>query len=312
MISSSVIAATTSCGILATVILAMFTARARLKGTTLVGPWAWMQIALLALLVTQLATAGRWLSTPAIRAAVEFLAAAATICPLVSVLGAKRPQHRAWHFVVLSLWIVLVLPAAEVLLIRTGAELKMHAIRSAFLLALLLLGIANYALTRFSANACGYALGQWLLLGPTITHRAWSFPGAFAWGSALLGLAALSVCLNLPPRPAPRQGWNRAWLDFRDAFGSLWGLRVMERLNVTARRLGWKTELGWHGFPTPGDPQEVLAGAREPVLEAAVERSFRMLLRRFVADDWYPSAPPNPGGNQAVSAHRVKSLSAFD
>lgn len=278
-----------STAILAIAIFAMFKARATLKGSTLAGPWAWLQIALIALLVTQLTFAdGR----PAIRAAVEFLAAVATVCPIVSVLGAKRPQQRAWHFVVLSLWIVLVLPAAEVLLIRSGAQLRMHAIRSGFLTTLILLGLANYALTRFSLAACAFALGQWLLLGPTIIQRPFA-RAEFALGSGLLGLAVITVCLKLPPRRTPGKGWNRAWLDFRDAFGALWALRVMERMNAATRRLGWKNQLTWRGFRAGDDPQRAAAIAQELALDPSAERSFRMLLRRFVDSDWYPPNAPD-------------------
>ncbi len=42
--------------------------------------------------------------------------------------------------------------------------------------------------------------------------------------------------------------YDRVWTDFRDLFGTVWSLRVMERVNETARLQQWNWELTWSGF----------------------------------------------------------------
>jgi hypothetical protein len=284
--NSSHPAVTLSSGLLAVAILVLSFQRTHVRNTTLIGPWRWLLMALFGLLLAQIAKASGMLTSPTTTAAIEFLAGVATVCPIMSVLGAKRPQDKAWHFIVLSLWIVLVLPATEVLLLRSGASLRLHPIQSLFLAVLVVVGLLNYVPTRFWVAASGYALGQVALLGPHVLRRS-PPEHAFETGVALVGLATLLVSLNRPPRRRPTEGWNRAWLDFRDAFGALWGLRVMERLNGAAVRLNWPTQISWRGFVSRHSVGRVDPQA-EPVMTRQAERSIRMLLRRFVSDSWLP------------------------
>ncbi len=93
--------------------LAAFAGLARcfrsLEGTTLRAPWYWTLAAVVA------PGRGRVFrrAVPLSASHVRYLAAVATFCPLMAVLGAKRPQDRPWQFVVLSLWIVLALPGLQ-------------------------------------------------------------------------------------------------------------------------------------------------------------------------------------------------------
>src|SRR5688572_13251151 len=79
-----------------------------LEGSTLRARWYWTLAALTALAAGAAATLydshAEWL------AHVRYLAAVATLCPSVAVLGAKRPQDRGWQFIVASLWLVAALP----------------------------------------------------------------------------------------------------------------------------------------------------------------------------------------------------------
>ena len=79
---------------------------------------------------------------------------------------------------------------------------------------------------------------------------------------------------DLPRRRGARQPLDRLWLDFRDLVGTLWALRVAERINTASAQCGWSARLGWHGWTLDGPPP------------AAMERSLRMLLRRFVSPQW--------------------------
>src|SRR5262245_57743439 len=84
------------------------------RGTTLVAPMVWALVALLLLVVDAAMSSG----TDGMEAKFQAIAATATFCPLVSLLGAKRPQHRAWQWIVLSLWAVAALPAIESLIVH--------------------------------------------------------------------------------------------------------------------------------------------------------------------------------------------------
>ena len=52
--------------------------------------------------------------------------AALSVCPVMSLLGAKRPQYGVWQFIVGSLAAVLALPAVYAVLIHPGALPNLH------------------------------------------------------------------------------------------------------------------------------------------------------------------------------------------
>jgi hypothetical protein len=242
--------------------------------TTLRGPGLWLLAAVAGL---ALVSAGARLGWGPPAYAAQFVAASLTICPVVSVLGAKRPQNRAWHFVVAALFVVLVLPVMDSLVLGRGEPMELHVVRRVFLALLIGMGLANYLGTRFWASALLYAAGQIVLFGHALFPRAdWTAHWGLSLGSLLIGSAVLLVGLGIPRRRTPPSGLTRAWLDFRDAFGAAWALRVADRLNRAAVKLSWDVRLTWSGFVhCPGSPDE-------PQQTAAAARSFRMLLRRFV------------------------------
>jgi hypothetical protein len=82
---------------------------------------------------------------------------------------------------------------------------------------------------------------------------------------------------------AELQRWNHAWRDFRDWFGTVWGVRVMERMNATAAAHDWPVALGWEGFVWRGDGAERRLAEGQ---QASAEQSLRALLLRFVSRDW--------------------------
>ncbi len=249
-----------------------------LRGTTLVGPWCWLwgsviALAFVAFFKTQFPTHDR-LGT------FEFLAATLTLCPMVAVLGAKRPQHRAWQFVVATLWIVSIIPAADALLFGNSNGVELHLVRRVFLAILIVLGLANYVCTRFGVLAVVYAIGQILMMHRSLLRFQSGFDiDCFDMGSWFVALSVILVCLAIPPRRSA-VGWTAAWLNFRDAFGAAWALRVADRLNQAAKKLDWNFVLKWSGFNNPDNRHVDLS------LHPAAERSFRMLLRRFVSEKW--------------------------
>lgn len=253
-------------------------ARAGLRGTTLTGPWGWSLVAVLALAAAALApgdAAGdpwRW------------LAYGGVFCPFMSLLGAKRPQDRAWHFIVASLWGIQILPALEVLWLRPGQPLAIIDARAWLIVALIGVQLLVFLPTRHSLSAVAVAGGQLLLFWSyfpwtTSEHQAWQTLGA-----AALCLFALVWGLRKTSRTAGRGGFDRLWLDFRDSFGALWAARVLERMNASAVMYKWPVRLGWNGFHAAEDagaPREI-----PPELAADVWQNMVNLLRRFVDARW--------------------------
>ena len=91
------------------------------------------------------------------------------------------------------------------------------------------------------------------------------------------------------PRPRPMdEPLDRVWRDFRDQFGAAWALRVLERINATARLSGWPLELTWSGFrnEVPEERAEIPRVEIPPQVRVGVEDSLQTLLRRFVSPKW--------------------------
>jgi hypothetical protein len=283
--------------------MAIFVVRRRLRGTTLVAPCLWAMGAYGLLAVVEVAA---FYSGPAVWVShLRFLAAGATFCPLMALLGAKRPQDRGWQFVVLSLLALVAFYALTELAYRPHRPLALHwVVRWLLIAPLLAIGLLNHLLTRYWLPAMLVAVGQGLLLAPQFPEfEGWlptsltDGPGA-ADATALAGIVALStgalVAIALargqPPegRTTSAVGLERAWLDFRDQFGALWGLRVAARFNQSAEQLRWEMRLGWHGLesavPPPHDPNIALVPT-----EPAARPVFESLLRRFVDDAWLAS-----------------------
>ena len=80
---------------------------------------------------------------------------------------------------------------------------------------------------------------------------------------------------------------GQVWSEFRDWFGVVWSLRVMERMNASSQMYRWPVTLEWAGFvwrssdESPTAQRELSARERE-----AIELALRTLLRRFVSAEW--------------------------
>lgn len=272
--------------LLITALAALARIRPMLADTTLHASWWWTLTSVCSVCLVELSVA--WASTgdsgnspPAWAVAARFAAAVSTFCPLMSVCGAKRPQDRAWPLIVGTLWVVLIVPAAELLLLRRGTQLEVQGLRAWFLVLLLFVGWINHALTRHGLAATFVALAQigllaehWPLVGRPISP-------AERVGAIGLGVVALIVASRWRPAQTHRHPLDRVWLDFRDWFGLLWALRVAERVNAASAQAGWKVTLGWTGFHAP--PLDKLA----PDDRAAFEQTVWNLCQRFVSRGWF-------------------------
>lgn len=255
----------------------LYLRRSRFAGTTLVAPLRWTVFCLVVLAVIELATLW-WTWSESTVSALRYVGATATFCPLMAVLGAKRPQNIGWQFIVASLWGVLILPVGEMLVLWRGGELDEGPARRWFVVILLGVGLSNYVLTRFGIAALAATVGQVLLLLPRLPFNLLAPAWHFSAGIGCL-VAAVAIAWFQTRNSRGQLGWNRVWQDFRNAFGIVWGLRVMERVNATAKIGGWSCELNWFGFTDlDSDPVNTEHPERE--------QAMRTLLRRFVSNDW--------------------------
>jgi hypothetical protein len=252
--------------------------------TTLTATWWWAFAAFTGAGLVELLDAASLLGETPSAAAWRYAARTFLLCPAVSLIGAKRPQDRPWNFVVLSLWGILVLPAANALLLSTGQPLLVYGFQSWFLVVLVLLGLVCALPTRHGFAAVLAAAGQVLLLQEYLPLRI-AEPCHFITAAGIVCLASAAVLVALRARPVRMATTlDRLWLDFRDTFGLFWSLRVQERLNAAAKQFDWPIELHWTGWVTSdGQPlrEELPQEQLKPVLV-----TFRGLLRRFVSNAW--------------------------
>ena len=265
-------------------LLLLLAQRGRLQGTTLMAAWWWAMVAWLSIVSVELWARSffgeplpRWIGH------LRFVAACASFCPIMAQLGAKRPQDRAWQFIVLSLWIVVALPAGEALLYSPDSPLDLHAARRWFLVLLIGLGLVNTLPTRYGLSGLLYACGQGSLLA---AQMPWA--DGQTWGAGLVvglgcGVAALALWVaELPRGQTPKIFLDRWWLDFRDAYGLLWSLRVAERFNAAAQMYQWPLRLKWGGFEwkTEAAEYEQLDSRQRQVIERVLRTLAPVCLGR--------------------------------
>ena len=255
------------------------------KQTTLAAAWGWSAAAILAWSGVEFCAAllsagqndGPW-------AGARLTAISLSLCPVVAVLGAKRPQHTAWQFVVLSLWGILALPAAEAFFLHRGGRLEVGELRGWLLWILLTLGPINYGPTRYGVASLVNAVGQVLALSPhlpLLQRRLVPHSELVGLAICVIGLAMAWMLSKLRRRPT--NSIDAIWFDFRDAFGLFWALRVEERVNAASRQSAWRLILTWNGLRT--EDTSGAPGADAAVM-AELRSSLRGLLRRFVTSDW--------------------------
>jgi hypothetical protein len=265
--------------------LVLLSARQAVANTTLASAWWWSLAALAAWSGLENAAGLRLVTDAGWLAPLRLAAIGLSFCPVISLIGAKRPQHAAWNFIVLSLWGIVMLPAAETFFLQRGQTLEMGDARGWFLWILIALAPINYVPTRFWLAALLVAAGQIVALGfylPLVRRELFSH--ASAAGVALAGAALVAAWLAARRQRKEANPYDRLWLDFRDRFGLLWSLRVQERVNALAQQEGWPLELAWGGFcdPASGAP----LAAIDQVIEPTLRVSLTALLRRFVDRDW--------------------------
>lgn len=260
----------------------VFRGTIRLGVSTLAAPRLWALISVVSLLLVAIqVNSPTSVLSPGLDA-LRYAALVTTFCPLMAVLGAKRPQDRGWQWVVGTLWLVLVWPAGQTVALMRG-EIELFVAWKLFLFGLIALGPLNYLPTRHWLASLLTAGGQTVLL----SNYLWEVSDeAVRWllpiGSACFLLAATIVTWQARLSATSEQpahtldAYTRQWLRFRDAYGAFWALRIQGRVNQTAELRQWPMRLAWHGFDHPEDETP------NPEQLSELQQALESLLRRFL------------------------------
>lgn len=278
-------------------------ARPRVARTTLAAPWAWAIAAIAGIAcVEALAVASGGGGTPPTWAEpARYAAAMLSFCPMMGVLGAKRPQDRGWFWVVLCLWLTLALPSGQWLLVSGGEVFDVFLAWKLFVACLMALTLLNYLPTRHWLSAALVVVGQWLLVSRQLPMNGVDMG---PWRvSIALGMAAAAILWGMRRGKPVTEGtggtiaeMDDTWLSFRNAYGAFWGLRILQRVNQTAQICDWPVRLEWQGFMAQGEPDarpaaksatNQVTGSADiakvsPQQAEVIGQTLRTLLRRFV------------------------------
>jgi hypothetical protein len=172
----------------------------------------------------------------------------------------------AWNIVVGGLLLVLLMPLVEQRWSDPGWQLD--APRAIFLTAILLMGLLNYLPTRLGLPALLVAFTYVHALARLADWRGVAELLPFNAGVSSLMLAgAIWLALVMTSRRPTASKFDEVWLTFRDRYGMVWGLRVLEQFNAAAANRGWTERLTWWGLDRPGACERTL-----PLLSATLKR----------------------------------------
>lgn len=288
-------------GGLATILVALSCCAAWfVRGSTAVPAalWSAAASAVFAITTLQQATEDPDIATLGIH---RVVVAAFSVCPVMSLLGAKRPQHGVWQFIVATLAAVLALPVAAAVLIRPGSLPDLHILGRFFLPVLVIAGWMNFVGTRRAVAATLVAIGHFGLIWPLLPgiQLADALPQATRDLAAVScmtsgGLLALSQTLFTRSRRLSVladgvqlssenadfvRHVNACFFAFRETLGAAWTLRLAERFDLMAMQRGWPVRLTFHGVRL----QKELQGSN---WQPDAVRVMEALLRRFVSSSW--------------------------
>lgn len=264
----------------------------QVQGTTLVAAWRWGYGAWVLWVISWLMEISH--RFPAgILDQLWYLTALLILAALVSVLGAKRPGTRVWSwFVTMPMLLVLWWPATfpwfrdwpPPHLTLMAPALWAYAV-------VCVMGLGNYIGTRFLISA-GLLAGAlfWLVMPysgwvPDIlpSSTGCRIRATFCAGFAVIWPALLAATPRFIHSP-----WDRVWVDFVNIFGIVWGRRLQDRFNDTARQSRWGVRLDFYGLMWDDVPEPTSIGDKRPAPSWTPEMiaTLSWLLRRFVDQEW--------------------------
>ncbi len=242
--------------------------------TALWPAWQWLALTFSAPALVE--GAASFVPTAGWQGHARYLAAALTLAPVVAVFGARRPHERAWHFVVLTFLALMALPALQAALLRGETDPFLHAAHRALLAMVAAAGWVNYLFTRHGLAATLWLAAQLCWLFPWVAQVSVVQPAA----SAAFGQVLFAAAINLAayrPGGQPLAPHDALWFEFRDAFGLVWAMRLLDRFNTIAGSSHWPWRLTWRGFCTSG------RASAEAQLPPPAQTMLAGVLRRFLS-----------------------------
>jgi hypothetical protein len=212
---------------------------------------------------------------------VDYLAGVTSLAPFVALLGAKRPQDRAWQLIVAALVGLFAFQDFRLWTIDSSMSPSPHAAWKWLTTALLVMQLLNYIATRHTVAACLAFAGQVFLLGDNLLVAPGDSTLLMPYGLVLVSSAVLLAAV----RERQRHGDDHTqptWLEFRDGYGALWALRVAERVNAVAVQQRSPLRLGWSGFYFEPLEMEPEADHHPSPDTDSVHKTLRSILARFL------------------------------
>ena len=187
-----------------------------------------------------------------------------------------------------SLWIILALPALEVLFARQGELFDVRGLRSWFFVVLIFISVSNIALSRFWISGILFGVVQTLLLSEFLpTWIQFSMESSATVALVVAAIAIGLACFLPVTDRTGRSGIDRIWLRYRDTFGGLWAVRTCESINAYARMQDWEIRLTWDAFVSvDGQPWADHELSSDSELVEKIHLLLKNQLRRFVDDAW--------------------------
>jgi len=273
------------------------------RGSTAVPAAWWAVVACLAAAAEAGVLAAGGLADAAGRSSVRLVVVALSLCPIMAILGAKRPQHGVWQFIVGSLAVILALPALSATVVRPGTAPDVHFLERGFVLVLVLVGWLNFVATRHGLAATLVCAGQavWCREFLPFFSAASGNGAAPTWPDMVAALlvatgAAVAITQSALATWQRQTRMRRSWehgpavasladrvdppfLALRETLGAAWTLRIAERFNAVASERRWPWRLGFKGL-------DITGSAADAPAELAAARTLHGLLRRFVTGGW--------------------------
>ncbi|MEO1991595.1 MAG: hypothetical protein ABGW78_06655 [Pirellulales bacterium] len=267
------------------------------RGSTAVSAAVWALAAWMMLAFDVILRGNAYLTAPGTVASMRLVVVSLSVCPAMSLLGAKRPQHGVWQFIVASLACILVLPVGRSTVVLPGSMPSVHVLAAVFMVVLIFVGWMNFIATRRGLAATLIACAQLIYMAPFLPGFKTIRPnGGVEFSvlecSAVIAAASgtlLAVCQACCKRKYVIQQRTRdsmlsrvidpPFLAFRETFGAAWALRVAERFNQIAASREWPCKLSFRGLDDPDDDEDER-------WHRDAERAFLALMHRFVSPAW--------------------------
>ena len=265
------------------------------QGTALRMAWPWCAVAwgtwgaALVVRITGVGEAG-------LLHALWYVAAIATLAPLVAILGGRWPTSRVWSlFVVLPLLLVLLWPVVAVIVgLARWDRFELEAPMLLGSLLVSVMGWGNYIGSRWTMPALAGLVGQIALLislTPEIAADSLSPESCSLLLCGILCAGSLWVWYWGRQSSQYLAYEESAWIEFQQLFGIVWSRRIQDRVNEVAREKGWKVRLGSRGW-LDGNGQSVSLSGVETG-EGLEPRGFlEWLLQKFVEPGWIAAHQP--------------------